>query len=360
MIDYIKNNHITESQMYYTRRCNSRCGACNLPFSGEKLKELNKEQWIIVMKNLQRLDIKTVKLMGGEPTEQKDLTDLLDLISFTKNNTDIRLALLSNSKWDKAKWFDKICTSGLYGYYASVDTINEEALCYDTLEKSQKGYKMLLDLKEYSDIPILAANVVISKKNYKNLPSLIKLLSNKDLYVNICPLQCYINAPSYNQKPVEYHFRKNKNPNMLTKEDLPELEKVLQEIIKLKQHGAKVAVPSQYILDIPKYGLYGGTWQCSMFSQLRVDSDGTIMICNEFRGERKDLPNLSYNIEDIEKWNKDFIDYWYTERPKYNCSCYWSCFLQAENNIKIGSTEFGFYENPLLHEIGTDINNSLS
>jgi len=354
MFDYINNNNITESQIFYTRKCNSKCGACNLSKSGENNQELTSNQWKTVFINLQNLGIKTVKLMGGEPTEQEDLAILLDHINFVANETDIRLALLSNSKWDKAKWFEKLCSSDLFAYYASVDTIKNETICHDSLEKSQIGYKMLKDLQKRGTIPLLAANVVISRRNIAELPELITLLSNEGLFVNLCPIQCYLEEPKYNGEITEYHFRKGQHKDMLTEADIMKINEVVNEIIELQSNGCKVAVPHEYLIDINKYGLYGGTWKCSQLSQLRIDSDGTAMICNEFKGQKETLPNLSQPITDTDKWSQDFIKYWYDERPKYSCQCYWSCFLQAEKNIEINSTEFGFYDNPKLHGIGVN------
>jgi MoaA/NifB/PqqE/SkfB family radical SAM enzyme len=353
MFDHYKKSNITECQLYYTRKCNSRCGACNLPDSGEHLQDLSLEQWKTIFLNLHRLGIKTVKMLGGEPTETTNLADLLTLIRFIKDETDIKLALLSNSKWDKSRWFDKICDSGLFAYYASVDIVGRnEAICHDTLEKSQKGYKMLLDLKKNGKIPLLAANVVMSTKNLTQLPELITLLSEQDIFINLCPIQCITKIAKYDEKIIGYQFRKANNKFSFTEEHIPILQQVITELVTLQKQGAKIAVPADYILATPHLGLHGGTWQCKRLSQIRVDSDGTVMICNEFRGETSKLPNISTSIEDIDKWTTDFINYWYEERPKFDCQCYWSCFLQAEKNIDIGSAEFGFYDNPQLHGIG--------
>lgn len=291
--------------------------------------------------------------MGGEPTEIRDLDELVRLIRFVADKTKIRLSLLSNSKWDAGLWFDKICKSGLFGYYASVDTVQGQSVCRHSVEKSQAGYKMLLDMKREGSIPVLAANVVLSKKNYKEVPELVRILSEDGFFINICSFQCFTRPPTYDGRQITYHFRKNSNRNMLTEDDLPELKKVIDELLRLQENGAKIAVPRDYINNIIPEGLNGGRWQCHRFSQLRIDSDGTAMICNEFVGQEGNLPNLSKKIDSIDDWNRNFIDYWYRERKKFSCECYWSCFLQAEKNIEIGSTEFGFYDFPVLHGIGT-------
>ncbi|NIA31361.1 MAG: radical SAM protein [Actinobacteria bacterium] len=353
MYDHVMRNEITECQIFLTRRCNTSCGACNLPMSGRGLKELDLDGWKKVFLNLEKLGIKTVKLMGGEPTEIV-MKDLIELIRFVKNNTNIKLALLSNSKWDKSQWLERLCSAGLYGYYASVDTVTEGAICQDSLEKSQKGYEMLLRLKENGQIPLLAANVVMSRKNLNEIPALVELLSEQGFYINLCSLQTFTNPATYNGNVVEYNFRKSWNQFMFTKTDMLGLGRIIVKLLGLQRNGAKIAVPKDYLMMMSVYGARGGTWQCQTFSQLRVDSDGAVMLCNEFRFRGEELPNLSKPIADFSEWKKALIGHWYHERRKYNCQCYWSCFLQAENNIHIGSTEFGFVDNPKLHGIGSE------
>ncbi len=360
MFDHRKNAEITESQIFFTRKCNSRCGACNLYKSGSGIRELDLNKWKQVFLNLNTLGIKTVKLMGGEPTESGDINDLINIINFVKNQTDIRIALLSNSKWNKSKFLHKLCRSGLFAYFASVDTIDDDAIDDHSLEKSQKGYSMLLDLKNNGNIPLLAANIVMSRKNLFQLPKLVTLLSNKGFYINLCPIQSYTMPPTYQGKKISYHFRKSENSFSFTKSDLQNIDRIIGELIQLKHSGIKIAVPSEYLLDIPHFGLYGGTWQCKRFSQLRIDADGDVMLCNEFRFQEPYHFNLASIIKDPKIWCRNFIEYWYEERPKYKCQCYWSCFLQAEKNIEIGSTEFGYYDNPKLHDIGISKNNDYS
>lgn len=345
MFDHIKNNEITEAQIFLTRRCNTKCGACNLSESGRGLKELDLFEWIIAFQNLNNLGIKTVKIMGGEPTEV-GMDKLLRIIRYAKDYTDIKVALLSNSKWDKKLWFDKLCDSGLYGYYASVDVSSGASYSEGSLEKSQLGYQTLLHLKENGRIPLLAANVVISKNNLTRVPELVNELSKKGFYINLCTFQCG-DRPTYKNVQIEYNYRKEPRINspVLTTVDT-DMYGITHDLIRMKKDGIKIAVPKSYLENMLTYGLYGGTWQCDIFSQLRIDCDGVMMICNEFRGKQQIPPNIV--TPDVKReddgWVSSFITYWYQERAKYKCHCYWSCFLQAVENIKNKTLEFEFAE----------------
>lgn len=331
MYDHIKNNYITEAQIFYTRKCSTDCGACNLNKTGKDLKELTVSEWEYVFSCLQESGIRTIKLMGGEPTET-NMPKLLESLDYLKNYTDIKVALLSNSKWNKNLWFDKLCASGLYGYYASVDVIKGKSYSEGSLNKSQLGYNTLIELKKDGRIPLLAANVVISKNNLDSVFDLVSNLSKENFYINLCSFQCGGSA-TYKDIPVEYNYRKeakNKSPDQL---------------LQAKKEGVNIAIPESYLEKMLIYGLYGGTWKCDTFTQVRIDCDGTVMICNEFRGQQNTLPNIlemgNFDCSDLE-WERKLIKYWYRERSKYKCQCYWSCFLQALENIKTNKLEFGF------------------
>lgn len=346
MWDHIKKHEITEAQIFLTRRCNTKCGACKLAESGKELNELSPFEWQIVFDNLEILGIKTVKVMGGEPTEV-GMENLIKIIKYVSLYTNIKLALLSNSKWDKYLWLDELCDSGLYGYYASIDVVSGTSYSEGSLDKSLQGYQTLLQLQKDGRIPLLAANVVISKNNLCRVVSTVLELSRKGFYVNLCSFQCSDQTPTYNDTKIEYSYRKTAGTGdpVLTVMDI-DLYRVIHDLLYLKRNRFKVSVPMSYLEKMFTYGLYGGTWQCDTFSQLRIDCDGIAMICNEFRDKSGMLPSLI--TPDIKSnknsWTESFINHWYRERPKYDCQCYWSCFLQALENINNNSLEFEFTE----------------
>jgi molybdenum cofactor biosynthesis enzyme MoaA len=327
------------------------CGICNLPESGKHINELSIGKWKKVFHNLYKLGIKTVKIMGGEPTERHLMRELCELFDFIDLTTDMKIALLSNSKWDSCH-IGRLNVSGLYGYFTSVDTIDGDAIDNDTLIKSQRGYKRLIELRDSKfRLSLLAANVVISKKNISKIPQLVQKLSDEGFFVNLCTVQGYEKQAMYTTHKIDYEFRKKVNEyTFCTEMDYFNLWLLSKELLKMQKFGVKIAMAPDYLKNMANYGMFGGCWKCMKFSQLRIDSDGKAMFCNEFRGTTN--LNLAYYPFNASTWCKEFITQWYEERPKYKCKCYWSCFVNAEYNIRIGSREFGYVNNPKLHRIG--------
>ena len=323
----LENIGPTEVQRFITRKCNRNCGYCKL-VEADGRRELNIEECIESVNILETLNIKTEKILGGEPTVKKDFLKFLEYLS----KSSIKGAVLSNSSFDD-DLVTEMTGSGLWGYFASVDGIEDvKSVCLDSNEKSSKGYGMLHKLKKFNT-PLLAANVVINKKNLEDIVEIVQTLSSDGFYINLCPIQ-----HTSDERKVFSKTDVNKD-YMFFDEDRERLQKVCNELIQMKKSGVKISVPESYLEMIPVYGIHCD-WQCENISQLRIDSDGGLMLCNEYRTELADMYNI-LNMT-LEKY-KLFLKDWKEVRASIDCDgCFWSCFFQAEENLKKGILEFDY------------------
>jgi molybdenum cofactor biosynthesis enzyme MoaA len=311
-----------------TRQCNIKCGYCKL---AEKQfeRELTVDEWKKAFLLLEKIGIKTIKLMGGEPTVIDGLEEILVHIS---KHTNIKYALLSNSVISNEK-LDSLVKAGLQGYFASVNTLeNFKGKCSDGAEE-KNGFDVLKILKN-KGVKLLGANVVITAKNLHDIIEIVSTLSNEGIWVNLCPVI------HDRQKIVksDWEYRKVVDESSLLKEeDIPILNNFMIKLLQLKQEGLRLAVPDNYLIDMTKFGI-DCSWQCSHFSQLRIDADGALMLCNDIRGSVSE----KYNITTLtENGYRDFQNDWQKERQSLDCpGCYWSCFYFAEENLKNNRNEF--------------------
>jgi len=308
---------ITEAQIFLTRRCNMNCGYCKLV--NDTSKELEYRDWIKAWRVMELLGIKTVKIMGGEPTVKKWLPDLLKFAS----KTSIKTALLSNSCFDD-EMRRQIADSLPWGYFASVDSLEQLNIDKDPVKKSVSGYNMLKELKN-SNIPLLAANVVINKHNIHQIPEIVKKLSDEGFYVNLCTIQHTKNEREFSKNNIKQDY-------IFTQEDSGQLYSLSNVLLQMKKDGYKISIPESYLRGMSTYGV-GCDWQCSRPTQLRIDSDGGLMLCNEYRtrlAENYNILNMTYDKYD------EFLDQWHVARKYVDCDgCYWSCFIQLKIILKI-------------------------
>jgi len=316
---------ITEAQIFLTRRCNLNCGYCKLVKNlGD---EFGLDDWIKTYKIMEKLGIKTVKLMGGEPTIKNWLPDLLRFAS----TTSIKTAILSNSSFDEMMIY-RLVEAGLWGYFASIDCLEQIVIDKDPVKKTRNGYRVLRKLQKLG-VPLLAANVVVNKINISQIPSIVMQLSNEGFYINLCTIQ-------HTDDPTKEFSKTNiKKDYLFIEENKKKLEILSKQLLMMKKVGYKIAVPNSYIEGISTYG-YHCNWQCTELIQLRIDSDGGLMLCNEYRTKLADNYNI---LKMTEEKYKEFLSQWYVARKGVNCDgCYWSCFLQAEDNIKNKKLEFEY------------------
>lgn len=307
---------LTDAQIFLTRKCNVNCGYCALV---KDVEELGLEGWIRAYKVLENIGIKTVKLLGGEPTVKSWLFDLFDAIK----DSPIRTGLLSNSTFDNEdEMVEKIANSGIYGYFASVNDFEEP--------RSQAGYRVLKKLQEKNRLSLLAVNMVISPDNIMSVPDTIKFLSDEGFWINLCMFQ-------YTKQDKEF-TPKNKVWN-LARVGIDVVEWLMRELRALKEKGYKISVSEDYINGLRRYGT-ASNWQCGEIVQLRIDVDGGLMLCPEWRTKLAD----NYNILSLTEENyQEFRQQWHVVRWEQSCDgCYWSSILQAEDNLRHDRKEFDY------------------
>ena len=322
----------TEAQVFLTRGCPNRCGHCKLARNGTLDNELDLEHWQKGFSNLERIGIKTVKIMGGEPSFRDWLPELIDYIS---TETSLKVAVLTEGSFSD-EYGKRLADSGLYGIFCSVDGLEAISGGVKTVEgavpKSRRGYVTLHKAREWG-IPLTAANTVISIQNIKQLPDIVKGLSDDGIYVNLgCIIWSDDDRREFSQPIMDdYKFKP---------EHMPLIKESMDKLIEMQRDGVKIINHEEYMKDMTTYGI-NLDWQCKDFIQLRIDADGGLMLCNEYR---TDLVN-KYNITDIDLHSySNFIGDWYKTRSEIDCKgCYWSCFLIAKNNLKNGNLEFGYF-----------------
>lgn len=319
----------TEAQYFLTRRCNLHCGYCNLTKRKFK-KELDTEEVKKGIKNIERLGIKTLKILGGEPTVRNDLENI---IRFLNHETCLEYAILSNSMFDDSR-LESLADAGIMGYVASVDGIKDvKSIDRQANEKSRKGLEKLLKFRK-KGVKILGANFAMNRKNLEETPEVVKVLSDYGFFVNVAPVVYGKGEWEFRiDIPDEFKFRP---------EDVPKIDGTMRELLKMKSEGEKIAVPDYFLKNMSKYCV-GLDWHCGLFSQMRIDPDGGLTICNDIRGETAD----KYNIVSLDKESyKSFIKDWNNSEERNRCpGCYWSALVKAEQDLLAGKREFDYVKN---------------
>lgn len=316
-----KQFHITEAQIFLTRECNNVCTYCKL--TQRTLQELSLIEWQHVFDNLWCLGIRTIKLLGGEPTMKPWLPELIAYGA----QKGFKVAVLSNSLFDDTMR-ESLNEIGLFGYFASVDTLYGN----DREQKSQPGYEMLCYFKEQQRIPVLAANIVLHKQNIYQVPLLIEKLSDEGFFCNVCSIQHTTLEKEFTPSSIhsDYIFHPSDQLLFLT---------LISTLLSYKRQKKRLSVSQQYIEGLRVHGIMCD-WQCIAPTQLRIDADGGLMLCPEFRTEL----SVHYNATSLSyRSYQEFLGDWRRVRQALTCDgCYWSSVVESEINAQHERQEFAY------------------
>ncbi len=315
---------VLESSVYLTRRCNLKCQYCKI-VKTELPDELSMDRWIEAMDVFESLGVRFVNIAGGEPTILKELPRL---ISHITKKTTMAHSLVSNSLFGETM-LRGLVEAGLQAYVASIDVDDTAGSKEDDIIKAGAGIRMLEKLRA-QNVPYLCANIVISAKNLANVVRVTETLSNKGIWVNLCPV---IWGRGDKWEEVE----EADNDYRLTRKHTDRLQKIAEELIALKKSGALILPTEQYLQDLPVYGT-NLSWKCfsettpSAPTRLIVDADGALLTCINMRGKVTD----KYSIFDLKKEGlyEQFSTDWYDDAKSCK-GCYWSTMVTAKerNNM---------------------------
>jgi molybdenum cofactor biosynthesis enzyme MoaA len=312
-----------ECQIFLTRKCNLSCEYCIVPSRYQKSAELILDQWKLAIGKLTRWDIKHIKLLGGEPTQSPHI---LPLLRFLRDETALDCLVISNSVFNESM-LRKLVDAGLTRYVTSVDDVGLSNVG-DIARKSNQGLHALRTLQSWG-LTDLAANVVISATNVGIVHDTIEYLLTSGFGVNVCPV-------IVGQGEVFWEYRTNRGANIRLSMVAPSsVDLMVQRLLNLKaRFPERFLATNDYLQGLRTFGVHLN-WKCWEVSstppQLRLDSDGTFMLCPDIRG------NLNLNVLDMT--DDDYAEYlnfqWKQEVERVNCpGCYWSSMvLSAERGI---------------------------
>ncbi|MEM4703263.1 MAG: radical SAM protein [Candidatus Pacearchaeota archaeon] len=299
-----------DAKIVITRKCNLKCPFCKIRRSKKLPNEITFEQWKKGIKNLEKIGVKSIQILGGEPTT---LDYLEDLINFLNKKTKLFYSIQSNSTFTKER-FVSLLKAGIRGYCADVNTFNFQTKKDWLTIKSGKCFKMLMKMKT-AGVPYVQAEIIISKRNIKEIPFIVERLSSLGIWINIIPLHW--------GKHFKWEFRAEDVADefKIKEDDRFLVGKVMNKLVKLKKRGYRIVNPTQYLENLAKINCNPIGWHCSVLARLRIDSDGSLWICNDVKGsvaEKYNILNLNRKIY------KNFKDDWIKDKDRIKCpGCAW-------------------------------------
>ena len=312
--------NLVKAEVLITRKCQLKCKGCKIP-DNKHTKELTIEEWKRAFRIVyEDLNADFQAIYGGDPTMlgreglKEVVKELSSYRSQGKSYTIISncLALYNNGQLDE-KYMRELMDAGLDSWTASIDTLENDTTIGNRI-KSHKGLEALLKFKELG-LRDCCGIITVSKNNLNSMLKTIKYLNQKGLWVGLDFIH-YKKCRGQIDLPSRYDVE-----NLIfNPEDLISIQTVANEIIKLKKDGGLIFPTFEVLENWGKYGI-DLNWQCQQpIRSITLDSDGSLMQCDSFRGDRI----KKYTIFDLpEKWQEFQRDY-FKDIKEQNCQCFWS------------------------------------
>jgi len=250
--------------------CNLRCIYCmpekGVPFQ-EKARLLDKNEICRIIKIMSDLGVSKIRFTGGEPLLRKDL---IDLIKYTYQKTDISSIYLTTNGVLLPRNINQLVEAGLDGINISLDTLNKEKFKKITrreeLEKVLEG----LDLALSSGIKSIKVNIVAMRDfNDDEIIDFVELTRENDITVRFIELmpfdshQIWETGKFYKADEIVNDIKSHYNILKPVKGSSTEYY-----VYKIREYMGRVAVIPSYSRSL-----------CSACNRIRITADGNLLNC---------------------------------------------------------------------------------
>lgn len=313
-------------QFVYNKKCNlaNRADYCTVPNNATKTAPFHKIQEACQI--FKRYDLQ-VKILGGNPSDEKDFDCLVKWMNFL----DLDYAITDN-----AINYQKLIDCEVRGVMFSLDTLGNSDIGGCSIIKSRKAKEIIPLVKDSFDY--IGANVIINSLNIEEVPKIIEFLTENNAVANLCPLIVGKND--------NFIYRASSNPYSLDRLNnyQDKIQELSDRLIDMKSSGYKIGVPEEYLEMLPNVIMMNCyNWNCSDIETiplLRVNTDLSLMICSDLVGCMS-----KYSVFDIESKFDEINTSWVNDAQKTKCcennGCYWSNIVIADiyNRKGLGTLE---------------------
>jgi MoaA/NifB/PqqE/SkfB family radical SAM enzyme len=258
-------------------RCCIKCRYCHFWRMKNYVDEMTIDEWQKALTSIKEFVGRySMNFSGGEPFLK---TGFLDLMVWCHRN-GISAGVTTSGVTLTRRNCEKLVSAEPFNVNISVDGPSAELHDYlrgvpGLFEKLSNGIRYLVDERERRGLkfPIIIKPTVNSR-NFRQLPELVEWSRA-------------IGATSVNLQPMHRNTQETFDELWIEQPDLPELEKVIVELISMKRSGAPILNPEMVLQLIPDHfrekKAPAETMPCRVgMRDFFVYTDGTVYMCDKY------------------------------------------------------------------------------
>jgi MoaA/NifB/PqqE/SkfB family radical SAM enzyme len=322
---------LVKAEFLWTRVCPYKCSYCSMADGRKNIPTI--EQWKLGIDSLKKLDCGFIAFYGAEPLA--DFRKLPEVVGYSERQ-GIHTTVISSG--GVADFFGKLRAlkkEGAMSLSMSYDVIGLDKSSKSKTTKALDGLRYFRELGTCRDI---AAIATLTKKNLSYFSKAIQELTNEDIWFFFDFIHLDRGQPGSKCKSFP-----GQEELVFGSEDIPELKKVLMQILDLKNKGYLCHTSRQFIELVSSRSALTYDWHCGKSevfpSWVSVDCDGEVGICDDYRPTVPKDKKI-YIWELFDKWS-EFKSYW-KEHVMPCPGCLWNTHVDA-HLIKEGKLPFSDY-----------------
>lgn len=262
-----------------TSRCNLRCRTCVIWKRDPPLPELDLASVRDLAAMLKELGCVQVSLGGGEPALRPDLPDMVR----TFQDAGLRTRVLTNGVALTPRVTRRLLDAGLRDISFSLDSLLpdvQEDLDNGKGTSLRRMHNLLFlaeALPRRGCMPLL--NIVVTHRNFRELPALLDLCEELGFFASIIPLHLA-------DRDHAHRFFSGAEDLRLSAEDQTDLARIYDGLLRRKLRGGRIINSSAFLRGSLRYLTTGeAPWPCRAGVQfLSISPDGLVSPCHAYEG----------------------------------------------------------------------------
>tara|TARA_B100000989_G_scaffold298767_1_gene289719 strand:- start:7528 stop:8682 length:1155 start_codon:yes stop_codon:yes gene_type:complete len=233
-------------QFYITARCNLTCEQCNIIYSNADVKECNLDEINNIAENFSKMGVVMVLLTGGEPFARKDLPEIIR--AFESRGIHVRM---QTNGFASEEQIVKCIEAGGKDISISLDSLNssKQDQINGQFNKSwEKAINTISILSKYlpKKNSFASLGCVLSKNNIDDVVDVIKFGTKISWFTSLVPI--HVSSLEHPRG-----FRSFDLSLKFENKDYNKVDKLLDEISKMKKKGYLLYDSEQYLDDIKRF-----------------------------------------------------------------------------------------------------------
>lgn len=224
-------------------RCNVKCRYCDFWRLPHYVDEMTIDDWKKALLSVKDFVGKfSINFSGGEPFIKPGFIDLLAWCS----QNDISAGVTTNGSALTKRNAEKVVAARPFNVNISVDGPSAEIHDYlrgypGLFDKLSAGIRYLVEERKRQNVAFpLTIKPTVNARNFRHLPALIEWVQA-------------IGADSVSPQPMNRWTQETYDELWIEEADLPEFERVIEQVIEMKRAGAPVLTPEKVLSLLPDH-----------------------------------------------------------------------------------------------------------